>query len=204
MRNDKRATFDPLDDKIIPMAKHQIERTKEQLKSSWYSREDLMESCVEAREIINMINSVNGDMDAIDHSQVCVVGLEKFHSKKEREKYRKLLIRSVLIRQEMNRGLGLRHDVNCLSEISQLISSSFKEFALWQAAMHKFHAYGSQSKPEASTNEWNSTDHAQSKRQRLMTGYCSIPTSTLASSLTENPEQVRAEVQQLMGGYCSR
>jgi hypothetical protein len=205
MRKDKRATFDPLGDKIIPRAKHQIERTKDQLKSSWYSREDLMESCVEARKIVTMINSVNGDMDAIDHSRVCVVGLEKFHSKKEREKYRKLLIRSVLIRQEMNRGLGLRYDVNCLSEISQLISSSFKEFALWQAAMHKFHAYGPLSEPEVSTNELSSPDHAQAKRQKLMTGYCSIPTpSALSSNLAQNPEQVRAELQQLMAGYCSR
>lgn len=128
-------------------------RSKEELKQLWYSREELMDSFNEAKQIVKLIHLVGGKLEAIDHSRHCVVGLEKYHGKKEREKYRKMLIRSVLIRQEMNRGLGLGTAENgCLSEISQMMSSSFKEFALWQAAMHEFHAYGS-SKPSQSLLE---------------------------------------------------
>lgn len=120
------------------------------MRDLWFSREELMDSCNEAKKIVKLIHLVGGKLEAIDHSQHCVVGLEKYHGKKEREKYRKMLIRCVLIRQEMNRGLGLGTSENgCLSEISQMMSSSFKEFALWQAAMHEFHAYGS-SKPSQS------------------------------------------------------
>ena len=167
MKKEKRVTFDGRSAKVIPTAQHQVERTKDELKSMWYSRKELMESCSEAREIVKKILSVNGNMEAIDHSQVCVVGLEKFHGKKEREKHRKLLISSVLIRQEINRGLGLEQDNDCLRDLSQVISSSFKEFALWQAAMHKFHAYGHPNEIEVPSSERHSRVNSQSKKQKL-------------------------------------
>jgi hypothetical protein len=141
----KRKVSFGVDNNIIPEPQHRKRRTKEDIKLSWYSQEDLMETCCEAKNIIAIINSVNGNMEAIDHSQVCVVGLEKFHGKKEKDLYRKLLIKSVLIRQEMNRGLGLVHDGDCFCAISEMISVSFKEFALWHAAMHSIHAYGTPS-----------------------------------------------------------
>jgi hypothetical protein len=135
---------------LIPNSQLYEQRTKDELKDLWYSREELMDSCNEAKDIVKLIHLVGGKLEAIDHSRHCVVGLEKYHGKKEREKYRKLLIRSVLIRQEMNRGLGLGTDENeCLSQISQMLSSSFKEFALWQAAMHQFHAYGKSPLPQS-------------------------------------------------------
>jgi hypothetical protein len=143
-------SFDPDGDTIIPNNSFYDSRNKEDLKELWYSREELMESCNEAKKIVKLIHLVGGKLEAIDHSRHCVVGLEKYHGKKEREKFRKMLIRSVLIRQEMNRGLGLGTNENgCLSEISQMMSSSFKDFALWQAAIHEFHAYGS-AKPSQS------------------------------------------------------
>jgi hypothetical protein len=149
-RNKSNVSFDPHGDIIIPDSCFHCRRNKEDLKELWYSREELMDSCNEAKKIVKLIQLVGGKLEAIDHSAHCVVGLEKYHGKKEREKYRKMLIRSVLIRQEMNRGLGLGTSENgCLSEISQMMSSSFKDFALWQAAMHEFHAYGS-SKPSQS------------------------------------------------------
>ena len=140
----KRVSFDS-EPTIIPVKKRDRERSEDEIKTSWYSREDLTQSCCEANKIVAIINSVNGNMQAIDHSQICVVGLEKFHGKNEKEKYRKLLVRSVLIRQEMNRLLGVKPDGNCLSQISEMLSLSFKEFALWQAAMHSFHAYSAAS-----------------------------------------------------------
>jgi hypothetical protein len=104
-----------------------------------------MDSCNEAKKIVQMINMAGGKLETIDHNRHCVVGLEKYHLKKEREKYRKLLTRTILVRQQMNRGLGLgpNDDDGCLSQISEMMSTSFKDFALWQAAMHEFHAYGS-------------------------------------------------------------
>lgn len=154
VRSKLHVSFAPTGDTtIIPNNDLYANRPKEELKQLWYSREELMASCNEAKKIVKLIHLVGGKLEAIDHSRHCVVGLEKYHGKKEREKYRKMLIRSVLIRQEMNRGLGLGTAENgCLSEISQMMSSSFKEFALWQAAMHEFHAYGS-SKPSQSLLE---------------------------------------------------
>ncbi|KAG7355855.1 hypothetical protein IV203_000541 [Nitzschia inconspicua] len=150
LRTKYHVSFAPMGDKIIPNNNFYANRTKEELKELWYSREELMHSCYEAKKIVKLIHLVGGKLEEIDHSRHCVVGLEKYHGKKERERYRKMLIRSVLIRQEMNRGLGLGASENgCLSEISQMMSASFKDFALWQAAMHEFHAYGS-SKPSQS------------------------------------------------------
>lgn len=205
MRPKRRISFDPLEDKVIPKCSLLSERTRDQLKAFWYSREELMDSCVEAKKIIKIILSVDGKMEAIDHSQFCVVGLEKFHGKKEREKYRKLLIKSVLIRQEMSRRLGLGHDANCLAEISSEISATFKEFALWQAAMHRFHAYGAPPLATRPSNDRQSPDHGPAKRQRLIADFCSVPVSTDISAIgKEDPEMVRKEVQELIAGYCSR
>jgi len=187
---------------------NQARLSAEERKELWYSREELMNSCLEAKKIVTIINSVNGDYGAIDHSKVCVVGLEKFHGKKEREKYRKLLVKSVLIRQEMNRGLG-RQDTDCLCEISNMISSSFKEFALWQAAMHKFHANSSdvstQSRMQAET------DNGPAKRQRISHGFRysgsspSLPPHALMPPSTPQYAghgQVRQEVHQIMAELC--
>jgi hypothetical protein len=150
VRTTYHVSFSTSGDTYIPNNDFYKNRKKDEVKMLWYSREELMDSCNEAKNIVQLIHLVGGKLEAIDHSRHCVVGLEKYHGKKEREKYRKILIRSVLIRQEMNRGLGLGASENgCLSEISQMMSASFKEFALWQAAMHEFHAYGS-SKPSQS------------------------------------------------------
>lgn len=218
MKKSKKVRVDQLPPKEIPTIKdleaHTL--TRAERKELWYSREELMSSCLEAKKIVQIIDSVNGNFGAIDHSRVCVVGLEKFHGKKEREKYRKLLIKSVLIRQEMNRGLG-RSDENCLCEISEMISSSFKEFALWQAAMHKFHAHSMDEVPRATqasdTTGSNSnsttsplkraatTDETARKRPRrdsLSDGIISIP-----ANVHPDPTQVRQEVHQIMAGFCS-
>jgi len=150
--------------------------TTEFVKSLWYSREELMNSCQEAKAIVGIINSVNGNFDAIDHSKICIVGLEKYHDKKAKDKNRKMLIKSVLIRQELNRFYGLPNDINCLCEISELLSSSFKEYALWQAAMHAFHAHG---RVSSSSFTWTVLDENsetipedRSKRQRTLEGFC--------------------------------
>ena len=165
-----------------------------------------MESCSEAKQIVGIINSVNGDMEAIDHNTICVVGLEKFHGKKERDNCRKLLIRSVLIRQEMNRGLGLVDDPEGLCEISEMISSSFKEFALWQAAMHKFHAYGTLSAKASAKSRPNPAVHQQllpNKRQRLSSGFNQSSSDPAQISCQQSPAQVNTEIRQIMTQYCS-
>jgi hypothetical protein len=188
--------------KAMPNLNYHQERSLEDIKTSWYSREELMESCSEAKRIVGIINSVDGDMDAIDHTQVCVIGLEKFHGKKERDNYRKLLIRSIMIRQEMNRGLGLGHNPDCFREISQMISASFKEIALWQASMHKFHAYGTPSTKSQPKSHGATKDLAQfgsNKRQRLNNGF--QITSTPASKPLQ---QDTAEIRKIMTQYCSR
>mmetsp|Transcript_104007 Transcript_104007/g.155760 ORF Transcript_104007/g.155760 Transcript_104007/m.155760 type:complete len:214 (-) Transcript_104007:27-668(-) len=203
-------------DQVLKHIERNLEgiRTKEELKQLWYSREELVKSCTEAKGIIKIITAVNGDWKAIDHSQVCVVGLEKFHGKKERDKYRKLLVKSVLIRQEMNRGLGLENDARSLCEISEMISSSFKEFALWQAAMHRFHAceLSCAKAPSEQLQVSESQPHHQAKRQKLSNG-CSVETqieqqtlpSIQSSQITRKESQLLlCEMQHFVEGYCSR
>jgi hypothetical protein len=198
----KRKVFFETNTKAMPNPNYHIERSPEDIKASWYSREELMESCCEAKRIVGIINSVDGDMDAIDHTQVCVVGLEKFHGKKEKDDYRKLLVRSILIRQEMNRGLGLVHDPDGFREISQMISASFKEIALWQAAMHKFHAYGtpstkSQPKPHRAAKDL--AQFGSNKRQRLSNGF-----HTTSAPASKPLPQDTAEIRSMMTQYYSR
>ena len=117
--------------------------TQEDRKSLWYEKAELVPSCRESRATILMINRVGGDLNAVDHSLFCVVGLEKYHNIKERELTRRLLIKSVIARQEVNKSIGHSEDVQSLCEISETISKGFKEFAQWQGAMHEVHAYGS-------------------------------------------------------------
>ncbi|CAJ1903551.1 unnamed protein product [Cylindrotheca closterium] len=137
----KRVSFEA-DATAIP---HCCGRSNEDIKTCWYSKRELAIGCREAKQTIALIQSVNGNWNSIDHSRICIIGLEKFHGKKERDANKKLLIKSVLIRQEMNKNLGLiQEKTNGLKEISTMISASFKEYARWQAAMHMVHAYGSQ------------------------------------------------------------
>lgn len=201
-RKSRGVSFDSSGVIIIPPGEPQTMRFKDELRSSWYTREELMESCYEAKKIVKIINAVNGNFHAIDHSQICIVGLEKFHGKKEREKYRKLLIRSVLIRQEMNRGLGIGQDTNCLCEISEMISSSFKEFALWQAAMHKFHANEAHDSQNQDQNGREGRYEPPGKRQRRTSQY--EHPATVSAQVQDNPTKFREEVHQLMAGFCAR
>lgn len=139
----KKVSFEA-DATAIPTPSHSLGRSDEDIKTRWYSKRELAVGCREAKQTVALINSVNGDWSTIDHSQICIIGLEKFHGKKERDANKKLLIKSVLIRQEMNKNLGLIQETNGLREISTMISASFKEYARWQAAMHMVHAYGKQ------------------------------------------------------------
>lgn len=139
----KQVSFEP-NTTTIPAPLHFSNLSEEELRACWYSKRELAIGCREAKQTVALINSVNGDWSSIDHSKICIVGLEKFHGKKERDANKKLLIKSVLIRQEMNKNLGIIQETNGLKEISTMISASFNEYARWQAAMHMIHAHGSQ------------------------------------------------------------
>lgn len=184
--------------------------TRDERKCLWYSREELTNSCLEAKEIVQIINQVNGDYAAIDHSKVCVVGLEKFHGKRERDKYRKLLVKAVLARQEINRGLGKR-DSDCRCEVSTVISNSFKEFALWQAAMHKFHASSpdepSKKPSKQYRNEMISTVHL-AKRRRIgsdfdISSLGRISPQSMYNSWAGSSGSAHDDMHKMMAGFCS-
>lgn len=180
--------------------------TGDEKRKLWFSREELTDSCLEAKAIVRMINEVDGDYAAIDHTKVCVVGLEKFHGKMMRDKYRKLLVKAVLIRQDINRGMGQR-DADCLCEVSTMISNSFKEFALWQAAMHKFHA-SSFDPTQAQKRCSSSTNPNSAKRQRLASDFdfstirC-VSSQAMPDAVCTSPVRVRGEIKQMMAGFCS-
>mmetsp|Transcript_66905 Transcript_66905/g.193355 ORF Transcript_66905/g.193355 Transcript_66905/m.193355 type:complete len:283 (-) Transcript_66905:74-922(-) len=133
--------------RLIPTVEGPTSLEEDDIKLLWYNHRELAHSCLEAKKIVKIIDEVNGNYGAIDLEKYCVVGLEKFHNKKEKEKYRKLLVKAVLLKQEMNRDMG-KQDADCVCDVSAMISSSFTEFALWQAAMHKFHAQSSGPAPQ--------------------------------------------------------
>ena len=130
------------DDETKELDEH--ERRRKRKRVLWYSREEMAPARDEAKEIIRMIHSVGGDIEKIDHSKVCVIGLEKFHNGHENEQCRRLLIRSILVRQQMNKSMKVDVDdaSQSLVDISTLLSKSFVEFALWQGALNTAHAYG--------------------------------------------------------------
>jgi hypothetical protein len=169
----KRVTFDDGEDKMIASTSIDREITKDMRKTLWYRREDLRSSCDEAKVIINTINMAGGDMNAIDHSLICVVGLEKYQNVEEREKTRRFLIRSILVRQEMNRSDGRAQDADGLCEISETLSKSFRDFAQWQGKMHVVHAWGTPTPPRNVKKRVESRiPPLQAKRRRSITGYC--------------------------------
>lgn len=162
----KQVAFEP-NATTIPTPLHLSDLSEEELRACWYSKRELAVGCREAKQTVALINSVNGDWNAIDHSKICIVGLEKFHGKKERDANKKLLIKSVLIRQQMNKNLGLIQETNGLKEISTMISASFKEYARWQAAMHMVHAHGGQPSSYAAPPPTQPSMDCSNKRLRI-------------------------------------
>jgi hypothetical protein len=167
MRQPKRVTFDSQSDEIILSCN---ECSKECLGSRWYSAEELARCKDDARQIVNLVRFFGDNLDAIDHSKVCVVGLEKYQNAYEKVMHQKLLIRSVLIRQQLNRSLGITSDANGLCEISEVISNPFKQCAQRYAAMHEVHAHGSLAPDNVDTDQ--ATRALAAKRRRLISGYC--------------------------------
>lgn len=224
----RRVQFSTTEKTFISDTAFYAQRKKDELKSLWYSRAELVDTCQEAKGIIKMIHLAGGKLDSIDHTQHCVVGLEKFQGKKEREKYRKLLVRAVLIRQEMNRGMGLPNE--SLSEISKMMSASFRDYALWQAALHKLHASDAHNGSSTATSSTvvstttasekeclndGTTETMQTtskKRARTASGHTQhnhIMSSSEDLTVVDNPVQtkpevLRREMSTVMEGYVER
>ena len=172
MKSRRSVTFDSELEEDIPLYGYHGELSKDCRRCLWYAKEELIPSKIEAQRIIEAINAVGGNMEAIDHSKFCVVGLEKFQNVEEKEKCRRFLIRSVLMRQEMNRRMGVLQDADSLCQISETLSQSFKEFALWQGAMHVFHAYGKPQRPDIANTNDSVVESLRAKRHRAITGRC--------------------------------
>jgi len=216
MKRTPRVHFSSILASAIPEKQQQQQQlSSDERKNLWYTREELTDSCREAKEIVKIIEDVDGDYAAIDHSKVCVVGLEKFHGKKERDSYRKLLVKAVLVRQDINRGMGIR-GADCLCEVSTAISNSFREFALWQAAMHEFHANSIeplQSKKRCSSDTVATQNPPKRQKKRRLGSDYDFSTITHTSSsqaepadngaCNSSPNRVRGELQQMMAGFCS-
>ena len=168
-KSGKRVAFDQSRDSVIPNDVEHDHLSDESRKLLWYTREELKPSCREAKNIIRIINSLGGNFDAIDQNRFCTVGLEKFHNVEEKEKCRRFMIRSILKRQDLNRTLGIHHGDHSLREISETLSESFREFALWQGTMHVYQAYGMLVEASISVVDHRIT-HVQAKRQRLIAG----------------------------------
>jgi hypothetical protein len=159
-------------------------RRERRKRKHWYTQEDMAPARAEAKQIIRMIHAVGGDIEKIDHSKLCVIGLEKFHNGHENERCRRLLIRSILVRQEMNKSMGLtQHDADqSLFDISELLSKSFVEFARWQGALNAAHAYGSANSNGSSNAIDNETDTSTNTSSSTKATGATTTSSTLSSA----------------------
>jgi hypothetical protein len=176
-------------------------RRERRKRKHWYTQEDMAPARAEAKQIIRMIHAVGGDIEKIDHSKLCVIGLEKFHNGHENERCRRLLIRSILVRQEMNKSMGLtQHDADqSLFDISELLSKSFVEFARWQGALNTAHAYGSANligTSDAIDNETNTTTNTSSSTKDTGATTTSSTLSSANSSLSTSHSQAAASPEQ--------
>jgi phage gp16-like protein len=109
----------------------------------WYGDSELADCRHECKGTIFVMRLAKETSTAIDPSLFCVVGLEKFCNWRQRDQARKLLIKSVIAQQHLNRSLGRPHETHSIRCISETMSRAFLDSALWQAAHQEAHAFGS-------------------------------------------------------------
>jgi len=128
----KRVSFAPVSvDYCHP---HASSTTPEERKSlCWYSEEELVPSREDAKQAVEALQQVDGNIDAVDQNKgVCLRGIEKYANVLAKVMGQKKLIESVLQQQSLNRNnktSGEEHIAN----VSRYLSKPFKEVAHYYA-----------------------------------------------------------------------
>jgi hypothetical protein len=74
--------------------------TREELKSKWYTEEELQESRDEARRCVEALHAAGGKLDHVNPSKFCLRGIEKFANVATKIRARQLLMTSILGQQQ--------------------------------------------------------------------------------------------------------
>jgi hypothetical protein len=102
----------------------------ERKKLCWYTQEDLHHSRTEVREAIRVLQSMEGNMDAVGKSQddICLRGVEKYADAEGKYRNQRLFIESVLQQH------ATRPDAESLAALSRYMSQQSTNIALFYAA----------------------------------------------------------------------
>jgi hypothetical protein len=131
-----------------PTGGSSLDLEEEQQSSSWYSQEDLADSREEVRIAMDALRQVEGNLEMIDQSQICLRGIEKYADVVQKVLLQKRHIESILRQQETNRQSQSRCSSPSSSSsskssgedhmalISKLLSQPFKNVAMYYAAQN--------------------------------------------------------------------
>lgn len=106
--------------------------TEEDIQNAWYSNLDYKSFTDECRDTLKKVDAVNGDVDLLDSSEICMRGLETqvipqvFHLNRRRKK---LLIGMVVRQHELHKMTGNRDDGQ-LRAISLMFSKHSREWGI--------------------------------------------------------------------------
>jgi hypothetical protein len=107
------------------------DKTEEEVRSCWYTNEDLACFKKERRGVIKMLKTVNFNIRALDTSRLCLRGFEAYFSveiNKVTKHSRALVFRVVLTEQHRQRCLGFSD-----SELVKAVSQQASQWALRNA-----------------------------------------------------------------------
>jgi hypothetical protein len=77
--------------------------TLDELKSKWYTEQELQESREEARMCVEALIAVGGKLDHVNTAQLCLRGIEKFANVTAKARARRLLMTSILGQQQQRK-----------------------------------------------------------------------------------------------------
>ena len=112
---------------------------EEEKESSWYSLKDLVDSREDARKAMEALHQVEGNLEMVDQTQICLRGIEKYADVVQKVTLQKRHSESVFRQQETNRQTGSKSGEGHIALISRLLSQPFKDVALYYAAQNALH-----------------------------------------------------------------
>lgn len=112
----------------------------EEQKDSWYSQKDLADSREDARKAMEALHQVEGNLEMVDQTEICLRGIEKYADVAQKIMLQKRHNESILRQQETNRQNGSKSaGEDHIALISRLLSRPFKDLALYYAAQNALH-----------------------------------------------------------------
>jgi hypothetical protein len=112
---------------------------EEQKESSWYSQQDLTVSREDVRKAMEALHQVEGNLEMIDQTQICLRGIEKYADLVQKVVLQRRHSESVLRQQDTNRETRSKSGADHIALISRLLSQPFKDVALYYAAQNALH-----------------------------------------------------------------